>query len=39
MKKSLLTDFSTDANRVTWRGGKTFSSVNRLIGRHRILSI
>lgn len=39
MKKSLLTDFSTDANRVTWGGvGKTFSSVNRLLGRHWILS-
>lgn len=39
MKKSLLTDFSTDVNRMTWEGDKTYSSVNRLLGRHWILSI
>lgn len=42
MKKSPLTDFSADTNRVTWGGwvaDKTFSSVNRLLGRHWILSI
>lgn len=40
MKKSPLTDFSADTNRVTWgERDKTFSSVNRLLGRHWILSI